>query len=44
MNINLKIDNDAGVAFVSAVQYITSIKYSEGSRLLSAHASTVYAV
>jgi hypothetical protein len=35
---------DAGVAFVSAVQYIISIKDSEGSMLVSEHASTVYAV
>jgi hypothetical protein len=46
-NTYLKIDvdpwTDAGVAFVSAVQYIP-IKDSEGSMLVSAHASTVYAV
>jgi hypothetical protein len=36
--------NDTGVAFVSAVQYIISIKDSEGRMLVSAHASTVYAV
>jgi hypothetical protein len=35
---------DAGVAFVSGVQYVISIKDSEGSMLVSAHASTVYAV
>jgi len=35
---------DAGVAFVSAVQYVVSIKDSEGSMLGSAHASSVYAV
>jgi hypothetical protein len=29
---------------VSVVKYITSIKDSEGSMLVSAHASTVYAV
>jgi hypothetical protein len=48
IHINLKIDadalTDAGVAFVSAVQYIMSIKDSEGSILVSAYASTVYAV
>jgi hypothetical protein len=42
--MNLKIDTDAGVAFVSAVKYIISIKNSEGSMLVSEHASTVYAV
>jgi hypothetical protein len=40
--MNLKID--AGVAFVSDVQYVIFIKDSEGSMLVSAHASTVYAV
>jgi hypothetical protein len=40
IHINLQIDADA--AFVSAVQYVISIKDSEGSML--AHASTVYAV
>jgi hypothetical protein len=35
---------DAGVAFVYAVKYIISIKNSEGSMLVSAHASAVYAV
>jgi hypothetical protein len=35
---------DAGVTFVSAVQCIISIKDSDGSILVSAHASTVYAV
>jgi hypothetical protein len=44
IRINLKIDADAGVALVSAVQYVISIKESEGSTLVSAHASTVYAV
>jgi hypothetical protein len=39
---NLKIV--AGVAFLFAVQYIISIKDSEGSILVSAHASTVYAL
>jgi hypothetical protein len=39
IRINLKID--AGVAFVSAVKYV-SINDSEGSILVSAHASTVY--
>jgi hypothetical protein len=42
IHINLKID--AGVALVSAVQYIISIKDSEGSMPVSALASTVYAV
>jgi hypothetical protein len=41
---NLKIDADAGVALVSAVQYVISIKESEGSILVSAHVSAVYAV
>jgi len=40
----LKIDTDAGVAFVTGDLYIISIKDSEGSMLVSAHASTVYAV
>jgi hypothetical protein len=40
MYINLKID--VGVAFVSAVKYI-SIKDSEGNILVSTYASTVYA-
>jgi hypothetical protein len=35
---------DAGVAFVSGVQCIISIKDSEGSMLVTAHASAVYAV
>jgi hypothetical protein len=35
---------DAGVDFVSAEQYIIYIKNSEGSMLVIAHASTVYAV
>jgi hypothetical protein len=35
---------DAGVAFLSVVKYIISIKDREGSMLESAHASTVYAV
>jgi hypothetical protein len=46
--MNLKIDADAlnrrRRRFESALQYVTSIKDSEGSMLLSAHASTVYAV
>jgi hypothetical protein len=46
--MNLKIDTDAlnrrWRQFVSAVKYIISIKNSEGSMLVSAHASTVYAV
>jgi hypothetical protein len=46
MNLKIYADAlyDAGVAFVSAVQCIISIKDSKGSMLLSAHASTVYAV
>jgi hypothetical protein len=48
IRINLKIDVDAlnrrRHAFVSAVQYVISIKDSEGSMLVSAHASTVYAM
>jgi hypothetical protein len=40
--MNLKID--AGVAFGPAVEYIISIKDSEGSMLVSAHASTVCAM
>jgi hypothetical protein len=40
--MNLKID--AGVAFVSAIQYVISIKDSEGSMLVRAQACTVYAV
>jgi hypothetical protein len=43
-NLYLKIGADAGVAFVSAVQYIISIKDSEGSILVSTHAYTVNAV
>jgi hypothetical protein len=35
---------DAGVAFLSGVQYIMSIKDSEGSMLVGANASTVYVV
>jgi hypothetical protein len=35
---------DAGVAFVYGVQCIISMKDSEGCILVSAHASTVYAV
>jgi hypothetical protein len=35
---------DAGIDFVSPVQYIIYIKDSEGSMLVSAHASAVYAV
>jgi hypothetical protein len=44
IHTNLKLDTDAGVAFVYGVQCIISIKNSEGSILVSAHASTVYAV
>jgi hypothetical protein len=40
--MNLKFD--AGVAFVTSVQYVISIKDSEGSMLVSAHASSVYTV
>jgi hypothetical protein len=39
----MNIETDAGVAFVSTVKYI-SIKDSEGSMLVCAHASTLYAV
>jgi hypothetical protein len=42
--MNLKIETDAGVAFVTAIKYIISINDSEGTMLVSAHASTVYAV
>jgi len=35
---------DAGVAFVSGVEYIIPIKDSEGCMLVSAHAPTVYAL
>jgi hypothetical protein len=42
IHINLKID--AGVAFVSNVQYIVFIKDNEGTMLVIAHASAVYAV
>jgi hypothetical protein len=35
---------DAGVAYVSGVQCRISIKDSEASILINAHASTVYAV
>jgi hypothetical protein len=35
---------DAGVAFVSGLQYTISMKDSEVSMLVSAHASTVHAV
>jgi hypothetical protein len=34
----------SGVSFVSGVQYVISIKDSEGSLLLCAHASTAYAL
>jgi hypothetical protein len=44
MKINIKIDADAGVAYVYGVQFIISIKDSEGSILVSACATTVYAV
>jgi hypothetical protein len=42
IHVNLKIDAD--VAFVSGVQYIISIKDSEGRILISAHASTIFGV
>jgi hypothetical protein len=42
--IHTNLTIDAGVAFVSAEQYIIPIKDSEGSILLTAHASTVYTV
>jgi hypothetical protein len=42
IHINLKID--AGVAFVSTVKYFICNKGNEGSMLVSAHASMVYAV
>jgi hypothetical protein len=35
---------DVGVAFVCTVKYIPSVKDSEGSTMVSAHASTVYVV
>jgi hypothetical protein len=45
IHISLKIDTTPWtIAFVSGVQYIISIKDSEGSMLVSAYASTVYAV
>jgi hypothetical protein len=44
IHMNLKIDADAGVAFVSAVQYIISVKKSAVSMLVTAHASTIYAL
>jgi hypothetical protein len=43
IHINLKIDADAGVAFVSAEKYI-SITVNEGSMLVIAHASALDAV
>jgi hypothetical protein len=42
--VHINIKTDAGVAFVSAIKYIIRIKNSEGSMLVSAHASKVYAV
>jgi hypothetical protein len=42
--MNLKIDADASVAFVSGVKYIISLKDSEGSLLVSPNASAVYVV
>jgi hypothetical protein len=42
--MNLKMDADTGVVFVSAGKYMISMKDSVGSILVSAHASTVYAV
>jgi len=44
IHINLKIDADAGVAFVSAVKYIISLNDREGSMVISAHEPTVCAV
>jgi hypothetical protein len=44
IHINLKIDTDAGIAFVSGVQYAICIKDNEDSTLVGAHTSTVYAV
>jgi hypothetical protein len=41
--MNLKIDTDAGVAFVSAVQYAISITDSEGIITVIAYASTLSA-
>jgi hypothetical protein len=40
--MSLKVDADAGVGFFSGVQYIISVKDSEGNMLGSAHASTTY--
>jgi hypothetical protein len=45
IHINLKIETDAGVAFVPTVQYIIPvIKDSEGSVLVRAHTPALYAV
>jgi hypothetical protein len=35
---------DAGVVFFSCVQYIISVRDSEGNMLGSAHASTIYGI
>jgi hypothetical protein len=40
--MNLQIDADAGVGFSSGIQYIVSVKDSEGNMLGSAHASRTY--
>jgi len=40
IRINLKVD--ASIGFFSGVQYIISVKDSEGNMLGSAHASTTY--
>jgi uncharacterized protein (UPF0333 family) len=42
--MNLKIDADAGVAFVSTVQYIITIMDSEGSMVVSTYAPAVNGV
>jgi hypothetical protein len=44
IRINLEVYTDASVAFVSGVQYIISMKDSEGSMLGSAPAFKVYVV
>jgi hypothetical protein len=40
--IDIKLTVDAGVGFFSGVQYIISVKDSEGNMLGSVHASTTY--
>jgi len=42
IHMNLKMDADAD--FVSAEHYVTAIKDPEGSILVTAQASTIYAV